>query len=124
MSSKAKNDLMKEILATVARKKEVAKQVSRQKTVANWVADFFIELEKIKKIDPHSPLIHLSLRRLATQLRALDRWSFVDLKIDETSKQDVVEILWSDSFVVANNCEAALVFDAASAIFQSAMEDV
>lgn len=123
-ASKAKSDLMKEIMATVARKKEVAKQVSRQKTVANWVAEFFIELEKVKKMDPRSPLIYLSIQRLAYQIATIDRKSHVDLRFDDASRQDVVEITWSDAFVLVNNCEKALVLDASSALFQSAMEDV
>lgn len=123
-ASKAKSDLMKEIIATVARKKEVAKQVSRQKTVANWVAEFFIELEKVKKMDPRSPLIYLSVKRLAVQINTIDRRAFVDLRFDDASLQDVIEITWSDAFVLANNCEKALVLDASSALFQSAMEDV
>ena len=124
MSSKAKNDLMKEIMATVARKKEVAKQVSRQKTVANWVAEFFIELEKVKKMDPRSPLIYLNCNLLQQQIKSIDKRSTVDLRFDDASLQDVVEITWSDAFVLANNCEKALVLDASSALFQSAMEDV
>lgn len=124
MSSKAKNDLMKEIMTTVARKKVVAKQVSRQKTVANWVAEFFIELEKVKKMDPRSPLIYLNCNLLRQQIKSIDKRSNVDLKFDDASLQDVVEITWSDAFVLANNCEKALVLDASSALFQSAMEDV
>ncbi len=124
MSSKAKNDLMKEIMATVARKKEVAKQVSRQKTVANWVAEFFIELEKVKKMDPRSPLIYLNCNLLQQQIKSIDKRSTVDLRFDDASLQDVIEITWSDAFVLANNCEKALVLDASSALFQSAMEDV
>lgn len=124
MSSKAKNDLMKEIIATVARKKIVAKQVSRQKTVANWVAEFFIELEKVKKMDPRSPLIYLNCNLLQQQIKSIDKRSTVDLRFDDASLQDVIEITWSDAFVLANNCEKALVLDASSALFQSAMEDV
>lgn len=124
MSSKAKNDLMKEIMATVARKKIVAKQVSRQKTVANWVAEFFIELEKVKKMDPRSPLIYLNCNLLQQQIKSIDKRSTVDLRFDDASLQDVIEITWSDAFVLANNCEKALVLDASSALFQSAMEDV
>jgi hypothetical protein len=123
-ASKAKNDLMREIIAKVARKKEVAKQVSRQKTVANWVAEFFIELEKVKKMDPRSPLIYLSIKKLAGQIQTLDRRAYVDLRFDDASGQDVIEISWSDAFVLVNNCEKALVLDASSALFQSAMEDV
>lgn len=124
MSSKVKNDLMKEIMASVARKKEVSKQVSQQKTIARWVTDFFIELEKIKKIDPQSYLIYLNRVRLQQQIQGIDKRSTVDLQFDDVSKQDIIVIHWSDTFVQINKCEEASVFDASSAFFQNAMENI
>ncbi len=70
--SKVKQDLMKEIEAKVARKKQLAKQVSRQKTVANWVAEFFSEYDKTRKLDEGKPygyehFTSLALNRLSIQ---------------------------------------------------------
>lgn len=123
--SDIKKDLMKEIEAKVARKKQLAQQVSRQKTVANWVAEFFSEYEKTKKLDEGSlyqSFAALALNRLSIQLRSLDRKCTVDFK-QEDINNPTVEINWSQRFIQANNCEAVLVLDASSAFFQSAMED-
>lgn len=123
--SQVKRDLMKEIEARVARKKTLSQQVSRQKTVATWVAEFFTEFEKTRQlgdIHGYNPLEYLALDRLAIQLRSLDRKCQVDLK--QNQGQHTVEIRWSNAFVQANNCEEFLVFDASSAFFQSAMEEL
>lgn len=124
--SNVKRDLMKEIEAKVARKKVLAKQVSRQKTVANWVAEFFTEYDKTKKLEQGSlfqPFAALALNRLNIQLRGLDRKCFVNFRPAEDGNP-TVEIQWSKRFIQANSCEEVLVFDAAAAFFQSAMEDV
>ncbi len=126
--SKVKNDLMKEIEAKVARKKQFAKQASRQKTVANWVAEFFSEWDKTRKLDGENPFGYgyftsLALNRLAIQLRGIDRKCTVDFK-EPPNESPVVEIHWSPKFIQANNCEEVLAFDASSAFFQSAIEDV
>lgn len=124
--SKAKQDMMKQIEAKVARNKQFAKQASRQKTVASWVAEFFTEYEKIKKMDQRSAyhsFAYLALSRLKIQLRNLDRKCSVDIKEIETDNP-LVEIQWSATFVKDNSCEAVIVFDAAAAHFQSALEDI
>ena len=117
---------MKEIEAKVARKKVLSQQVSRQKTVANWVAEFFTEFEKTKNMDKGSlfqPFVTLALNRLNIQLRGLDRKCSVDFRPSDVG-DPTVEIRWSKRFIQANNCEEVLVLDASSAFFQSAMEDV
>lgn len=122
-----KQDLMKEIEAKVARRKDLAKQASRQKTVANWVADFFAEHEKFKNMDEGSlfnPFANLALNRLGIQLRGLDRRCTVDFKSLEDGSGSVIEIRWSPRFIQTNNCEEVLVLDASSAFFQSAIEDI
>jgi hypothetical protein len=124
--SDVKKDLMKEIEAKVARKKALSKQVSRQKTVANWVAEFFTEYEKTKKLDEGTlfqSFAMLALNRLNIQLRGLDRKCGVDFRPAEDGNP-TVEIRWSKHFIQTNSCEEVLVFDASSAFFQSAMEDV
>lgn len=116
---------MKEIEAKVARKKVIAKQVSRVKTVANWVAEFFTEYEKTKNMDAGSmyqSFAALALNRLSIQLRSLDRKCSVDFRPEDGNP--IVEIRWSKRFIQANNCEEVLALDAASAHFQSALEDV
>lgn len=125
--SDVKKDLMKEIEAKVARKKALTKQLSRQKTVANWVAEFFTEYEKTKRLDEGSmfqSFASLALNRLNVQLRGLDHKCFVDFRQPLDGNSPVVEIRWSDRFIQANNCEEVLVFDASSAYFQSALEDI
>lgn len=122
--SKVKNDLMKEIEAKVAKKKQLAKQLSRQKTVVNWVAEFFTEYESTRRVEKpqdYQFLAHMAINRLAIQLRGLDRKCQVDLR--DSDGTPVVEIRWSAPFIQKNNCEEVLVFDASAAFFQSAMED-
>ena len=123
--SKIKRDLMKEIEAKVARKKKISKQVSQQKTIAKWVADFFVEYEKTKRLDEgqvYHAFAYLALDRLSSQLQAVDRKCHVYLA--EDSDPPTVEIRWTPTFISANNCEEVLVFDASSALFQSAMEEI
>lgn len=123
-----KQDLMKEIEAKIARKKLLSKQASRQKTVANWVAAFFTEYEKTKNLETDhtwnmGPFTYLALNRLNIQLRGLDVKSHVDFRKTEDGNP-IVEIRWSSKFIQLNNCEEVLVFDASSAYFQSALEDI
>lgn len=123
--SNIKRDLMKEIEAKVARKKQLAQQLSRQKTVANWVAEFFTEYENTRKVEKPTEyqfLAYMAINRLAIQLRAIDRKCVVDLR--DSDGVPVVEIRWSAPFILANNCEEVLVLDASSAFFQGAIEDV
>lgn len=119
---------MKEIDARVARKKQLSQQVSRQKTVANWVAEFFTEYEKTKKLDraeAYQSFAVLALNRLGIQLRSLDRRCVVNYRPEDDNDDNlIIEIRWSTKFIQANNCEEVLVFDASSAYFQSAMENV
>ena len=125
--SKVKNDLMKEIEAKVARKKQLAQHLSREKTIAKWVVEFFVEYEKTKKLDEGHLYLHfstLTLNRLAIQLRALDHKCTVDFKHFEDGGNPIVEIHWSPQFVQANNCEEVLALDASAAFFQSALEDI
>jgi ribosomal protein S26 len=124
--SKVKSDLMKEIEAKVIRKKQFSKQAARQKTIASWVTDFFIEYEKMKKLDQssiYSSFTSLALSRLNIQLRTLDRKCSVVFKEPEDNSP-TIEIHWSSAFIQKNSCEETLVFDASSAFFQSAMEDI
>lgn len=126
--SKVKNDLMKEIEAKVARKKKLSKEVSREKTVSNWVAEFFTEWDKTRKLDEgaygYEHFTSLALNRLAIQLRNLDRKCTIDFKQPDDGSAPIVEIHWSGRFILANNCEAVLALDASTAFFQSALEDI
>lgn len=120
--SKIKMDLFKEIERKVARKKLVAQQLSRSKTVATWVAEFFTEYEKTKQIDDvYGSIQMLSLNRLNIQLRNIDRKCTVEFRTSEDGTH-TVEIRWSPAFVKDNDCEEVMVFDPSSAYFQSAME--
>ena len=122
--SNIKRDLMKEIEARVARKKQLAIQVSQQKTIAKWVAEFFAEYEKVKRFDeglPYHSWAQLAVGQLENQLRRIDKKCRV--YILEEREPPTVEVHWSAAFINTNNCEEVLVFDASSAFFQSAMEE-
>lgn len=125
--SKIKQDLMKEIEAKVIKNKQLAQQSLKRKTIANWVADFFTEYDKLKTLEKeklHGPFSSLALKRLHLQLQNLDNKCWIDFKQSENNNGPIVEIRWSKHFIKANNCEEILIFDAASAYFQSALEDV
>lgn len=122
--SKVRADLFKEIEAKVARKKAVAQQLTRTKTIASWVAEFFTEYEKNKAVDDNwGPMRILALNRLNVQLRNLDRKCDVHFRTSEDGTP-TVEITWSPAYIQANDCEEYMVFDPSSAYFQSAMEDI
>lgn len=124
--SNVKADLLKQINNSVARKKLLAKEASREKTIAYWVSEFFVEYEKVKKLDSghNNTFSSLALNKLTIQLRNLDRRCSVLFKEPEDGTSPVVEIHWSSKYSAANNCEDVIVFDASSAFFQSAMENI
>lgn len=113
--SNIKSDLLKQIEAKVARKKELAKEVSREKTIVHWVSEFFTEFSKTRKLDP---IGYMAVQSLTARLRKFDRKVDVVFKVDS----ETIEIRWSSQYLQDNNCEDHLVFDASSAHFQSAME--
>jgi hypothetical protein len=124
--SNVKRDLMKEIETKVARKKALAQQVSRQKTIATLVADFFTEYEKVRKMDSGSFYANfemLVIQSLRAKMSNIDRKCVVNFRKPEDGSNPVVEIKWSQSFVQTNNCEETLVLDASSAFFQSMIDD-
>lgn len=120
--SNVKRDLMKEIEAKVARKKQLSAQVAHQKTVSKWVAEFFAELEKIQKLTIRHSLVWLAVTRLQDQLHRIDKECCV--YFSDANDPPTIEIKWSPAFIAVNNCEEALVLDASSALFQSAMEEI
>ena len=123
--SNIKRNLMKEIEAKVARKKQLATQISYEKTVAKLVAEFFIEYDKVRKLEAgtiYSGLSHYAVNRLNDQLRRIDNGC--NVYFSRESDPPTIEIQWSTAFIAANSCEEALVFDASSALFQSAMEEI
>lgn len=124
--SKVKADLLKQINEQVARKKYLAKEVSREKTIAHWVSEFFIEYEKVKKLDTShdNTFSSLAVSKLTIQLRNLDRRCSVIFKEPQADVTPTIEIHWSSQYSQANNCEDVLVFDASAAFFQSAIENI
>ena len=123
--SKIKVDLMKQIEQAVARKKQLSKEVSKEKTIARWVSDFFTEYEKVSRLDSSSynVFVMLACNKLKIQLRNLDRKCELSLK-DENKTDVIVEIHWSPQYAQANNCEEIMVFDASTAHFQCAIEQI
>lgn len=120
--SKAKADLLKEIERKIAKKKLLAQSLTRTKTVATWVSEFFTEYEKMKPMeDAWGSFATLNLNRLALQMKNLDRKCSVDFRTSEDGTP-IVEIRWSANYIQDNDCEDVMVFDPASAYFQSAME--
>lgn len=122
--SNVKRDLMKEIEAKIARKKQLSVRVAQQKTIAKWVAEFFTEYEKTRKLDGdgYQAFAYLALDQLNDQLRRIDKKCRVSLA--QENDPPTVEIHWSAGFILANNCEEVMVYDASSAMFQSAMEEI
>jgi len=118
--SKVKQDLLKQIEASVARKNKLVKEMSREKTISNWVSEFFTEYEKIKR-DDH--LTCLALNQLTNRLRTLDRKCYVAIKAPDDGSP-TVEIMWSSRYIQDNNCEEVTVLDASAAFFQEAMEQM
>lgn len=123
--SKIKANLLKQIEQSVARKKMLSKQISQEKTIANWVAEFFIEYEKVKRLDnaTNHTFSSLALNKLTIQLRNLDRKCLVSLK-EPLDQDSTIEIRWSDQFIKKSNCEEVMVFDASAALFQEAIENL
>lgn len=117
-----KNDLLKKINASVKRKKELAKEVSREKTVAYLVSEFFSEVEKTKDLDRDSGIFAaIALSRLIQFIKKIDYKATVLYK-QPASSEAHIEIRWSDNYVSEHNCEPTTVMDAASAFFQNMMD--
>lgn len=124
--SNVKADLLKQIENSVTRKKQLAKVASREKTIAYLVSEFFTEYQKVKRLGAMTSNVFSSLAvsKLTSQLRMLDRNCFVLFKEPEGEETPTIEIHWSSSYSLTNNCEDVLVFDASSAYFQSAIENI
>lgn len=117
-----KLDMLKQIEAAVKRKKLLSKEISREKTIAHWVSDFFTEIQNTKKMDEYGSFTHLALSKLIVNLRVLDKKVAAVFKEPADGSEPKVEIYWSQVYAAKNNCEEVTVLDAPSAYFQDAME--
>lgn len=119
-----KSDLLKEINAKAKRKKELSKALTREQTIAFFVAEFFKEMDKIGGF-LSSGLTGMAIMRLESNLKNLDRGCAVVFKSPNTPEETHrIEIRWSAPYVEKNNCEPVMVLDAAEASFQNALEQL
>lgn len=116
----ARDEILKKINSVVKQKKEMAQLASRQKTIAQWVSEFFSEVEATKNNDT---LVYFALTRLTQNLHRLDRKCTASFE-EPTGRDPVVKIFWSRYYIEANNCEDVTVLDASTAHFQAAMEQI
>lgn len=115
-----KNDIVKEIEARVARKKALAKEISREKTIAHLVTEFFDLLEGVKAIDEIGMFQRSALNLLEHKLRDFDKSVRVKYKRDE----ELVEIHWSKAYCELTGYEQVLVIDKATAAFDKYFEEL
>lgn len=114
-----KSDLMKQIDALVKRKKDLAEELKREKTISHWAAEFFAEVEKFKNLDnDFGTLQTIELYKFMDKIRRLDRGAWVDLKDGN------LQIGWSPAYITLHDCEPVMTLDAATAFFQDAMENL
>lgn len=118
----AKDDVLRQIEASIQRKKILAKEVSREKTIVQWVCEFFSEVEKTKNIDDQGNFASLALSKLIINLRTLDKKCSAVFKEPKFGNDPQVEIYWSKKYILDNNCEHVMTLDASSAFFQNAIE--
>jgi hypothetical protein len=116
-----KNDLMKQIEASVQRKKQVAKDLTRNKTIATWVSDFFSAVEKTRALDQFGYLDSLEVQKLENNLRTLDRRVYITFN-QRDANEPVVEIHWSNAYILLNQCDPVIAMTEATAFFEKTME--
>jgi hypothetical protein len=116
-----KSDLMKQIEASVQRKKDLVKEMARERTVSDLVAGFFQELERIRNFHDSQYLPAMLLGLLRDKLRSIDSGVHAEL-IAEAGEEYRIEIQWSPQYVEKYSCEPITVLDVSTALFQSAME--
>ena len=120
--SDIKTELLREIEEKIKRKKLLAKETSREKTLAFWVSGFFAEISKLKG-GGHDYITTLALNRLTQSLRSVDKkCSVIFRQFSDTESQ--VEITWSKVYLMTHDCEKVLTMNASSADFESALEAV
>lgn len=119
----ARDEIFKKINAAVKRNKELSKNLSREKTIAQWVSKFFLDVESTKNIDQDGAFISLHLMELKSSLMHLDKKVSVSFK-EPRDGEPTVEILWSPVYVAEHDCESAMALDASTAHFQAAMEEI
>lgn len=119
----ARDDIFKKINASVKKQALIAKDLSKEKTIANWASELFTELESTKLIDSDGTFAYLALHQFQTNLRKIDYKCQVYIK-EQKSDNPRVEIHWSRQYITKNDCEEVTVLDASTAYFQAAMEDI
>src|SRR5688500_13399097 len=112
-----KDDLLKKINSNIQRKKELAKEVASEKTLATWISEFFSEIERLQQDEWKA----IALSNLITKVRRIDYRAIVLYK-DNTNEASQIEIRWSDVYLSKNNCESVTVMDASTAFFQKMIE--
>ena len=118
-----KSDLMKQINAAVQHKKALSKTLTRDKTIATWVSDFFAAVEKTRDIDQNGNLGWIEVEKLANNLHTLDRRARVYFSGLKISTEPQIDIHWSSAYITQNNCEPVTVMTAASAFFDKTIEE-
>jgi hypothetical protein len=113
----AKLDMLKEIEAKVKRKKALAIEVAREKTIYYLAADFFAEVAK------SASFAGFAVNRFRDSLRGIDSRSSVHyFHPTDEGPGERLEIHWSDQYIHKHGCEPVMVIDSATAQFEKAME--
>ena len=119
-----KSDLMKQIDTAVQRKRALAKDLTRDKTIAFWAAAFFTEVERVKNLDSVGIFISLALGKLDNNLRTLDRRAYTHYREGNGSMEPQVEIHWSKTYIMSNDCDPVMTISASSAFFENTLESL
>lgn len=112
-----KRELLKKINKAVERKKELSKNLERNKTLYQWAVSFFDEVDK-------APVMaNFELNKLLNKIKGLDRGAKLEYyEEDDNMLGSRIEITWSPAYVAANKCDNVFVIDAASAYFNAELE--
>jgi hypothetical protein len=116
-----KEDMLKQVNARVDKKKLLARQAAKPKTLNRWAVKFFKEVDNLPP-EGFDGIITLALSEINSNIQTVDRRAYVIYKYDSPSNA-VLEVHWSNAYVAANNCEPVLVIDPATAYLDVALDD-
>ena len=115
--SAARDEILKKIKTVVEKQDTLSRNLSREKTIACLVSDFFATIQATPAF------CFIALNHLTSAVQRFDRRCSVILK-EPVGEEPRIEIHWSSRYSTENNCESITTFDVSTAHFQAALENI
>jgi hypothetical protein len=117
--SNVKKQLLDEIKKKAERKEKLSEEIAkRNKNVEEFILKLLDELDTASSNIITSDIIVLYIDSVEQRIKILDSGAKIDVTWNQdASRIDGILVKWSEEYQKANNCEAQLYVDVASALF-------